>query len=81
MFGFVGSMAMDSAGKYPFVKVQVAPPSIVLSVPKSVPRYTMFGSFGAIAMDVAPTPSIPLSAGTNVTPPSVLLRTPPKLPM
>ena len=41
----------------------------------------MFGSFGAIAMEVAPTPSIPLLTATNVTPPSVLLRTPPRLPM
>ena len=46
-------MAMDSALKNPFVKFQVAPPSIVLSVPKPVPTYTMFGSFGSIAMAVA----------------------------
>ena len=41
----------------------------------------MLGSLGSIAMEVAPTPSIPLLAERNVTPPSVLLRTPPNLPM
>ena len=57
---------MDNALKSPFVRFQVAPPSIVLSVPTAVPRYTTFGSFGSIAMAVAPTPSIPLLAAKNV---------------